>query len=149
MSPDGTRAVDYQVPVNRRDGSEEGKVDLILVLDQETILGERKDEDSDETLLRAMTEIRTYQLKIQSCSSARKRFEESYHHRAVRSAVLFFAGEKSQPCLDDTAMREGRYPNLAALAKAWDVMFFLVQPAYDRKTFIPYEKRRYSMEMLS
>ena len=53
---------DYQVPVNWVDkGNVHGKIDIILVDENnKIILSELKDEKSQETLLRAVLELKTY-----------------------------------------------------------------------------------------
>lgn len=123
-----TKVVDYQVPVNRVWHSSEGKVDLVLANGKETIIGELKDEDSKESLLRAMIEIYTYKLKIESCPSAKKRFEDCYHHSTIQPAVLFFADEASLPYRDYCGAMQGSMPKLGELAQKLGILFFEIQP---------------------
>lgn len=120
----GTRLVDYQVPINRVLHSSEGKADLILVGDRHTYIGELKDMDSKETLLRAMVEARTYQLKINTYSFVHERFKRCYGHASIQTAVLLFEGTK--PWKDFMQMRSQSNNSLQSLAAKWDILFFKV-----------------------
>ena len=124
---DGTRIVDYQVPINRRSGSGEGKADLILVNDnkKETIIGELKDMDSPETLLRAMVEARTYQIKVTEYSFVHDRFRRCYQYDTIRPAVLIFEG--TQPWTDYLLMRSKITSPLKKLASDWNMLIFKVR----------------------
>lgn len=124
-----TEVVDYQVPINRVWHSTQGKADLILVNERETIIGELKDDDSRETLLRAMVEAKTYTLKIVNYSFAKERFIRSYHHESIQPAVLFF--ENTQPWNDYLDMKAGNRIALQSLANKWDMLFFLVKTVGD------------------
>ena len=120
-----TQVVDFQVPINRVNHSSQGKVDLILTNNCQTIIGELKDADSPETLLRAMVEIRTYQQKIVQYGFVKDRFVKSYGHKSIQPAVLFF--ENTQPWIDFLEMKKNNRPALDKLAKKWDILFFLVK----------------------
>ncbi len=133
--------IDYQVPINRVNHSSEGKVDLVFKDNGLVIIGELKDWDSKETLLRAMIEIRTYQLKIEKNEFVKKRFKDCYGCENVKAAVLMFDG--TQPCKDYCMMRD-KMKNLYNLAKQWGIMFYEVKNKGDDKQIkdLQFEKRR-------
>ena len=124
---DGTWVIDYQVPINRRGGSREGKADLILVNDNKkvTIIGELKDMDSRETLLRAMVEARTYQIKVTEYSFVHDRFRRCYQYDTIRPAVLIFEG--TQPWEDYLLMQNKDTSSLRDLASDWNMLIFKVK----------------------
>ena len=116
--------VDYQVPVNRAYGSQNGKVDLILSKDGETILGELKDADSEESFLRAVVEIATYHAKIEHDASINKRFKTCYSGvgNFVPAVILF---EGSRPFSD---YRNVEMPNTRTLAEKLGVKVIEIGP---------------------
>ena len=116
--------VDYQVPVNRAYGSQNGKVDLILSKDGETILGELKDADSEESFLRAVVEIATYHAKIEHNESINKRFKTCYSGvgNFVPAVILF---EGSRPFSD---YRNVEMPNTRTLAEKLGVKVIEIGP---------------------
>lgn len=116
-----TKVIDYQVPINRVNHSSEGKADLILVNQNETIIGELKGTKSSETLLRAMIEARTYQLKVESYLYVKDRFKRCYKCDNIKAAVLMFEG--TQPWNDYESMKN---TYTEKLAQQWDMLFFKV-----------------------
>ena len=140
--------IDYQVPVNRVQYSSHGKVDL-LIKDKENnklYISELKDEDSKETLLRAVSEVKTYIEKIkynkllkQENQTALTRFKESYKVESddIVPAVIF-CSYKGQEIKQENSRNYVRVFNrpkhefqefnknsaLYKLCKAWDINFF-------------------------
>ena len=116
--------VDYQVPVNRAYGSQNGKVDLILSKDERIILGELKDADSEESFLRAVVEIATYHAKIEHDESINKRFKACYSGVGdFVPAVILFGG--SRPFSD---YRNVEMPNTRTLAEKLGVKVIEIGP---------------------
>lgn len=144
-SDDNYEIIDYQVPVNRVQYSKQGKIDLILRNNKENIilLAELKDENSSETILRAVTEIKTYLTKIEANDSSYKRIKESYKNSSVDSVkilpAVIFSNDKDQklkevskglikvnnrPKHEFNEMIQGKMPYLYQLCKAWNIEFF-------------------------
>ena len=117
--------VDYQVPVNRAYGSQNGKVDLILSKGERIILGELKDADSEESFLRAVVEIATYHEKIKHDESINKRFKSCYSGvgNFVPAVILF---EGSRPYSD---YHNIEMPNARTLAEKLGVKVIGIGPA--------------------
>ena len=147
------KVVDYQVPVHYGESVQaEGKVDLVLLDRGQIVIGELKDEDSQETLLRAVVEAKTYQSKIQKCNKALKRFVSCYapefpDTKWLQPAILLCAGAKSRPCADfDRMMRNGD-SWLRKLISRWNIKIYLVAPdgAQEGK---PYQERYYHLEKI-
>ena len=143
------RVTDYQVSVNRASQSSEGKVDLVLTDQGQIVIAELKDEDSQETLLRAVVEAKAYQYKIQGCKTALKRYASCYapgtpNVNWLQSAVMIFAGEKSHPWSDFDEMSKRKDSWLKKLITAWDMKIYLVteNDAIKNK---PYHERNYSL----
>lgn len=130
--------IDYQVPINRIQHSTEGKADLVFVLQNQIIIGELKDEDSHETLLRAVVEARSYQCRIESEITAFQRYVSSYlpnHSVDIKAdnvgivfqpAVFIFSGKASQPWRDLERILADEHSYLRKLIARWDVMIFEV-----------------------
>ena len=144
-SDDNYEVIDYQVPVNRVQYSKQGKIDLILRNNDKNIilLAELKDERSKETILRAVTEIKTYLTKIEANDSSYKRIKESYKNSSVDSVkilpAVIFSNDKDQklkevrkglikvnnrPKHEFNEMIQGNMPYLYQLCKAWNIEFF-------------------------
>lgn len=144
-SDDNYEIIDYQVPVNRVQYSKQGKIDLILRNNDKNIilLAELKDERSKETILRAVTEIKTYLTKIEANDSSYKRIKESYKNSSVDSVkilpAVIFSNDKDQklkevskglikvnnrPKHEFNEMIQGNMPYLYQLCKAWNIEFF-------------------------
>lgn len=144
-SDDNYEIIDYQVPVNRVQYSKQGKIDLILRNNDKNIilLAELKDERSKETILRAVTEIKTYLTKIEANDSSYKRIKESYKNSSVDSVkilpAVIFSKDKDQklkevskglikvnnrPKHEFNEMIQGNMPYLYQLCKAWNIEFF-------------------------
>jgi len=142
---------DYQVPVNRVANSSEGKVDLVFTDDSNVIIGELKDEDSKETLLRAAVEIKTYQYKIQDNPTARERFWNCYgpknvkYQEWIQPAVIMFEDERSQVWKDFVNVKASTSTFLHHLLLRWDILFFVVR-SDNNKENKPYKDRNYSLE---
>ena len=141
--------VDYQVPVNRRFASAEGKVDLVFSDGKCIVIGELKDEDSPETLLRAVVEAKTYQYKIENCSSALLRFTRCYTDQKVPidwvgPAIVIFTDNKSQPGRDYQSAKQSE-GWIIKLIKRWDIQIFEINIVKDCKAF---EEREYSLKWL-
>ncbi len=147
------KLVDYQVPINRVRYSAEGKADLVFSDGTRIMIGELKDEDSSETLLRAVVEVKTYQYKIQSCESSLKRYTACYAKEAkehpihIQPAVLIFAGKDSQPWRDYTAMMKMNDSWMKRLISKWNMKIFCVVPEEDMSEK-PYEERDYYIEQV-
>ena len=151
MSGADVNVVDYQVPVNRAGHSHEGKVDLVLDTGSQILLTELKDEDSNETLLRAMVEAKTYYTKITDPridNDAYKRFVRCYGSKEMRPAVMIFEGEDSQPWTDFDEMQNGDMPTLRELLIKWHIVIYKVVPkeSYTEKT--PYKERQYKLQKI-
>ena len=149
----GLKLLDYQVPINRVLHSREGKADLVFSDGKHIVIGELKDEDSQETLLRAVIEAKTYQYKIQSTDSARKRYAACYSDdpkelpERVQPAVLIFGGKDSQPGKDFEAMMSMENSWLKRLITLWDMEIFAVVSEGDTAGK-PYAERDYSLERI-
>lgn len=78
--------IDYQVPVNRRRGYPDGKIDLILESGSSALIGELKDDYSKESLLRAVLEVETYFEKIEGTGL----LQEYYSKNNIIKALLLF-----------------------------------------------------------
>lgn len=142
ISNNDYKVIDYQVPVNRIQYSKQGKVDLILRNDKDNILllAELKDEKSQETLLRAVAEIKTYFTKIEANKDAFVRITESYKNNSeikILPAVIFCNSEKiaevnndgyikvlNRPKYEFNEMIRGKRPFLSQLCKACNIEFF-------------------------
>lgn len=176
-SDSGYKVIDYQVPVNRIQYSKQGKVDLILRNDTNNILllAELKDEKSQETLLRAVTEIKTYLTKIEVNKDAFVRITESYKSNSeikILPAVIFCDSEKiaevnnygyikavNRPKYEFNAMIKGNMPFLYQLCKVWNIEFFELR--FANKTYCEdvkdkkgnrirnYQKDQYTLTHLS
>ena len=144
-SDDNYEVIDYQVPVNRVQYSKQGKIDLILRNNKENtlLLAELKDENSSETILRAVTEIKTYLTKIEVNNSSYKRIKESYKNSSVDLEkilpAVIFSNDKdkklkevsrglikvhNRPKHEFNEMVQGNMPYLYKLCKAWNIEFF-------------------------
>ena len=136
---------DYQVPVNWVDkGNVHGKIDIILVDENnKIILSELKDEKSQETLLRAVLELKTYMLKIAMNDSALNRIQKTYSKfddtlvlpEIIPAIILCNDKEDiqqvnsrgqinvlNQPLFDFKEMK--KEDALYQLCKAWNIEFF-------------------------
>ena len=136
---------DYQVPVNWVDkGNVHGKIDIILVDENnKIILSELKDEKSQETLLRAVLELKTYMLKIAMNDSALNRIQKTYSKfddtlvlpEIIPAIILCNYKEDiqqvnsrgqinvlNQPLFDFKEMK--KEDALYQLCKAWNIEFF-------------------------
>lgn len=136
---------DYQVPVNWVDkGNVHGKIDIILVDENnKIILSELKDEKSQETLLRAVLELKTYMLKIAMNNSALNRIQKTYSKfddtlvlpEIIPAIILCNYKEDiqqvnsrgqinvlNQPLFDFKEMK--KEDALYQLCKAWNIEFF-------------------------
>ncbi len=115
------------------------------------MIGELKDEDSPETLLRAIVEAKTYQLKIQRCTTSLKRYTSCYAPglpilpERIQSALLIFSGEKSQPWNDYSNMKNDSW--LRLLITRWNMMIFVVVPAGNSGKR-PHQVRKYYLKRL-
>ena len=147
----GLKLLDYQVPINRAPHSREGKADLVFYDGIKIVIGELKDEDSQETLLRAVVEAKTYQYKIQSSVYTRKRYAACYSDNPkklpewIQPAVLIFGGKDSRPGKDFEAMMNMENSWLKRLITKWDMEIFAVVPEGDMAGK-PYAERDYSLE---
>lgn len=136
---------DYQVPVNWVDkGNVHGKIDIILVDENnKIILSELKDEKSQETLLRAVLELKTYMLKIAMNDSALNRIQKTYSKfddtlvlPEIIPAIILCKDKEdiqqvnsrgqinvlNQPLFDFKEMK--KEDALYQLCKAWNIEFF-------------------------
>lgn len=130
--------MDYQVPINRRQHSTEGKVDLVFALDNQIVIGELKDEDSHETLLRAVVEAKSYQCRIESEVTSLYRYVSSYlpkhiadmetytFGKLIQPAVFIFSDKASQPWRDLERINANEPSYLRKLIAKWDVMIFKI-----------------------
>ena len=130
--------IDYQVPINRIQHSTEGKADLVFVLQNQIVIGELKDEDSHETLLRAVVEAKSYQCRIESEITAFQRYVSSYlpkhiidmetdkNGKLIQPAVFILRGKASQPWRDLERILADEHSYLRKLIARWDVMIFEV-----------------------
>ena len=147
----GLTLLDYQVPINRVLHSGEGKADLVFFDGKNIVIGELKDEDSQETLLRAVVEAKTYQYKIQSCESSLKRYAACYSDNPkelpkwIQPAVLIFDGKDSQPWKDFDAMMSMEKSWLKSLISKWDMEIFAVGTEGDMAGK-PYAERNYLLK---
>ena len=151
------RIRDYQVPINRVNHSSEGKVDLVFSTPNQVVIGELKDEDSRETLLRAVVEVKSYQFLIESNETTLKRFVSCYipdHEKnlskyktglMIQPAVFIFRGNKSQPWKDFERILNNKCHYLRRLIARWDVMLFEVF-SLDEDEDKAYEDREYAIK---
>lgn len=143
------KLVDYQVPINRVQYSSEGKVDLIFSDGKHIVIGELKDEDSSETLLRAVVEAKTYQYKIESCKTALKRYTDCYLGQSqsiypvIQPAVFLFENDRSQPWLDFVSCMAKEHSWLKRLMAKWDMQIFAVRLIKDG---LSYAEKDYCIE---
>ena len=134
-----------------------------------------KDEKSQETLLRAVTEIKTYLTKIEVNKDAFVRITESYKSNSeikILPAVIFCDSEKiaevnnygyikavNRPKYEFNAMIKGNMPFLYQLCKVWNIEFFELR--FANKTYCEdvkdkkgnrirnYQKDQYTLTHLS
>ena len=148
---DKTEVVDYQVPINRVSHSAHGKADLVVLEDGMPLLVELKDDKSEETLLRAMAEARTYYLEVASSGhgpagsgtcTPLDRYRSCYG-RAPHFGVALFEG--TRPYEDYVAARSGTMPALGKLARRWDVCFYLVSRVDGGGDDVHVRDREYAM----
>lgn len=125
---------EYQIPVNRQDKSLHGKVDIVGDKNNELLLVELKDNDSDENLLRAIIEIYTYFLKINNNLKKKdKRYSPDFFYYlsfkkfvSIVPCVMFFRGFKNKPQQDFDEMKKKKN-NLYELSKKLGIRFFSVK----------------------
>ena len=88
----------YQFPINRVHRSAEGKVDLLLKKNNVVVIGELKKESSDETLLRAILEIKTYLIKLLRNQTAESRLKDALEGDLVNiiPAIIIASGKGSE-----------------------------------------------------
>lgn len=144
-SEDNYKIIYYQFPVNRVHKSSEGKVDLLMKNSNTVAIGELKDEDSTETLLRAVLEIKTYLIKLSNSKTANERLKDTVKGEIEKiiPAVIIASDENSitaapnsrnqikvlnRPKYDFENMKEaasrGYYSALYQLCKEWGIEFF-------------------------
>ena len=117
---------------------------------------ELKDDDSQETLLRAICEARTYMLKIRESqgeppagkAAAAQRFEACYGPGLWYGVALLTDG-RSRAYRDFLALGEGRMENLRRLAQRWDVVFYGLSRTDQGGDGAPFGDRRYAAVRLA
>ena len=144
---DGYTIEDYQVPVNRVQGSNHGKVDLILKKDNKVFLGELKDEKSEETILRAVMEVKTYLTKVEMNEKALRNFKSYCNEENILivPAIILCYDENAEDdetkynlLIDDFEKMKkdaenGNNSALYQLCKAWNIEFF--ELSFDKKDY--------------
>lgn len=108
--------VDYQIPVNRVQYSNDGKIDLVLTSSKGVYIGELKDNKSQESLLRAILEVQTYYDKV-----SHDKLKDCYQKDFVGKAILLFDGTRPFKEFDN---EDYQWTN--KLLRRWDILVFKV-----------------------
>ena len=130
--------IDYQIPLNNKQGDGLGKIDLLSYDAHKGILWLlelKKPDNTTETLLRCILEVYTYWKTVDSdalISDFRKKIGANWNKTEVKKAVLIF-----NDSIQNDAYMDTNQPSVKQLLKNLDVCVFTIDGNHRKKnTFV-------------